>query len=290
MFPTRRFDRGREPIKANIMAEGSWRKLALITGASAGIGAAFASAYGALGYDLALVARRKDRLAALASKLAETRGIEAFALPADLARLDAQETIMAALASRGRQADILINNAGFGIPRAFTDAPWSEQRDFLVNMALAPCALAYAVIPGMVGRGWGRIINVASIAGFAPGVAGNTLYPGVKSLMIKFSQALDSEYRAAGLKVTALCPGSTRTDFASEAGYQHLLSPSSRRFAQTPEQVASAAIRGNEAGRVIVIPGWTNRLAVALMRGLPEPLVRAAINAGAAKYRLPKAD
>jgi short-subunit dehydrogenase len=159
-----------------------------------------------------------------------------------------------------------------------------------MSMALAPCALAYAVIPGMAERRWGRIINVASIAGFAPGVAGNTLYPGVKSLMIKFSQALDAEYRAAGLKVTALCPGSTRTEFAAEAGYQHLLAPRAQRFAQTAEQVAEAAIRGNEAGRVIVIPGWTNRLAVALMRGLPEPLVRAVINAGAAKYRLPKAE
>jgi hypothetical protein len=270
------------------MAEAS-RRLALITGASAGIGAAFASAYGRLGYDLALVARRKDRLEALAAKLAEAHGVEAFALPADLAQAQAETPIMAGLAHRGRHVDVLVNNAGFGIPRAFTDAPWSEQRDFLMSMALAPCALAYAAIPGMVERRWGRIINVASIAGFAPGVAGNTLYPGVKSLMIKFSQALDAEYRAAGLKVTALCPGTTRTEFAAEAGYQHLLNPSAQRFAQAPDEVVGAAIRGNEAGRVIVIPGWTNRLAVALMRGLPEPLVRAAINAGAAKYRLPKA-
>jgi short-subunit dehydrogenase len=282
-----RFDRAHEPIEVPGMT--SSRKLALITGASAGIGAAFASAYGALGCDLVLVARRKDRLEALASKLAEMNGVEAIALPADLARLDAQEPIMAALASRGRHVDILVNSAGFGIPRKFIDAPWSEQQDFLISMALAPCALAYSAIPGMTERRWGRIINVASIAGFAPGVAGNTLYPGVKGLMIKFSQALDSEYRGAGLKITALCPGSTRTDFASEAGYGHLISPSERRFAQTADEVVAAAIRGNEAGRVIVIPGWTNRLAVALMRGLPEPLVRAAINAGAAKYRLPKA-
>jgi short-subunit dehydrogenase len=272
------------------MVEASSRKLALITGASAGIGAAFAAAYGALGFDLALVARRKDRLETLAAKLAEAHGIEAFSIPADLARADAQEPIMATLASRGRHVDVLVNNAGFGIPRRFTDAPWNEQRDFLMSMALAPCALAYSAIPGMVERRWGRIINVASIAGFAPGVAGNTLYPGVKGLMIKFSQALDAEYRAAGLKITALCPGSTRTDFAAEAGYQHLLAPSAQLFAQTPAAVAATAIRGNEAGRLIVIPGWTNRLAVALMRGLPEPLVRTVINAGAAKYRLPKAE
>ena len=272
------------------MAEASSRRLVLITGASAGIGAAFAGAYAARGFDLALVARRKDRLEALARQLSQSHGVEAFALPADLSATDAQAPIMAELQARGRHVDVLVNNAGFGIPRDFTNAPWNEQRDFLMSMALAPCALAYAVIPGMAERRWGRIINVASIAGFAPGVAGNTLYPGVKSLMIKFSQALDAEYRASGLQVTALCPGSTRTEFAAEAGYKHLLKPSAERFALTAEQVAETGVRGNEAGRLIVIPGWTNRLAVALMRILPEPLVRAAINAGAAKYRLPKAD
>lgn len=265
------------------------RRLALITGASAGLGAAFAEAYAARGCDVALVARRKERLEALAARLSATHAVEALAIPADLADLEAQVPVMAALGARGRDVDILINNAGFGIPRIFTDAAWREQRDFLMSMALAPCALAYAVIPGMAARGSGRIINVASIAGFAPGVAGNTLYPGVKSLMIKFSQALDAEYRAAGLKVTALCPGSTRTDFAASAGYSHLLGAQAQRFAQSPEAVVAAAIRGNEAGRVVVIPGWTNRLAVTLMRALPEGLVRAAIGAGAARYRLPKA-
>lgn len=272
------------------MAQAGLRRLALITGGSAGIGAAFAEAYAARGFDLALVARRKDRLEALAADLSARYAVEAFAVPADLACADAQAPIMAALAARGRHVDILVNNAGFGVARHFTDAPWSVQREFLMTMAVAPCGLAYAVIPGMAGRGWGRIINVASIAGFAPGVAGNTLYPGVKSLMIKFSQALDAEYRAQGVKVTALCPGSTQTEFADQAGYRHLIGPWARRFTQDAGQVAEAAIRGNDAGRVIVIPGWTNRLAVAVMRGLPEPLVRRAINAGAARYRLPKVD
>ena len=264
------------------------RKLALITGASAGIGAAFARAYAAKGYDLALVARRGDRLAELGAELSARYGIEAFAIAADLSILDAEAPVMAALAERGRHVDILVNDAGFGIPRIFTDAPWSQQQDFLMTLAVTPCALAYAVIPGMVARGHGSIINVASVAGFSPGVAGNTLYPAVKGLMIKFSQALDAEYRARGLRITALCPGSTRTEFTAEAGIDHLMDKSSP-FSQTAEAVVETAIRGNERGRVVVIPGWHNRLAVALMRALPEPLVRAAINAGAAKYRLPKA-
>jgi short-subunit dehydrogenase len=263
------------------------RKLALITGASAGIGAAFAKAYAARGFDLALVARRADRLQALAAELSACNGIEAFAVPADLSVPEAHAPIMAALAARDRSVDALINNAGFGVARHFIDVPWSEQRDFLMTMAVAPCALVYAALPGMKARGWGRIINVASIAGFAPGVQANTLYPGVKSLMIKFSQALDAECRASGVKVTAVCPGATQSEFAAEAGYQHLMSGAAGRFTQSSDRVVQIAIRANEAGRVVVIPGWHNRLAVALMRGLPEPLVRGVINTGAAKFRLP---
>jgi short-subunit dehydrogenase len=264
------------------------RKLALITGASAGIGAAFARAYAARGYDLALVARREDRLEALGAELSARHGISAFAIPADLSIFEAEKPVMAALAERGREVDALVNNAGFGISRIFTDVPWSDQRDFLMTLAVTPCALAYAVIPGMVERGAGAVINVASVAGFSPGVAGNTLYPGVKNLMIKFSQALDSEYRAKGLKISALCPGSTKTEFAAEAGFQHIIDKSPNPFTQTADAVVEIALRANDKGRVIVIPGWHNRLAVALMRGLPEPLVRAVVNAGAAKYRLEK--
>jgi uncharacterized protein len=260
------------------------RRLALITGASAGIGAAFARAYARRGLDVALVARRADRLEALAKALTESHGVAAFAIPADLSVPEAHVPILAALAARGRQVDVLINDAGFGIARTFTGVPWETQREFLMTMAVAPCALAYAVLPGMAARGFGRIVNVASVAGFAPGVAGNTLYPAVKSLMIKFSQSLDAEYRAKGIFVTALCPGTTASEFAVRAGYQDKLASAPRAFSNTAEEVVDAAIRGNEAGRIIVIPGWHNKVAVALMGVLPEKLVRAAINAGAAKY------
>ena len=268
------------------MADSPPRRLALITGASAGIGAAFARAYAARGFDLALVARRRERLEALAGELTHKHGVEAFAIAADLSAPEAQTPVLEAVEERGRHVDALVNNAGFGIPRFFTEAPWHEQRDFLMTMAVAPCALAYAVIPGMAERRWGRIINVSSIAGFAPGVAANTLYPGVKGLMIKFSQALDAEYRDKGLKVTAICPGSTQSEFAAHAGYQHLMNQHPSPFVQTADRVAEIAVTANEAGRVVVIPGWHNRIAVALMRLVPEPMVRSLINAGAAKYRL----
>ena len=270
------------------MTSGAPRRLVLITGASAGIGAAFARAYAARGFDLALVARRRDRLDALAADLGRAHGVDAFAVAADLAIFEAEAPVMAALAARGRVVDVLVNNAGFGIPQSFTGVPWPRQRDFLMTLAVTPCALAYAVIPGMVAKGEGSILNIASVAGFAPGVGGNTLYPAVKSLMIKFSQSLDSEYRGRGLKVTAVCPGTTMSEFAETAGIPGRESLKPGLGVQTAEAVVETAIRGNEAGRVVVIPGWHNRLAVGLMRTLPEPLVRGVIDAAAARYR-PKA-
>lgn len=262
------------------------RPLVLITGASSGIGAAFARAYAARGHDLALVARRADRLEALAAELAAAHGIEAFALPADLARLDAQAPILEAIAARGRYVDVLVNNAGFGIAQSFTGVPWERQRDFLMILVVNACGLAYGVIPGMVERGGGAIVNVASLAGFAPGAAGHTLYPGAKSLAIRFSQALDAEYRAKGLRVTAVCPGFTLTEFADVNGTREIMDEAPRRLFQTADQVALAAIAANARGKVVVVPGWHNQLAAGLMRYLPESLIAAVIRRGAAKYHL----
>jgi uncharacterized protein len=262
------------------------RRLVLVTGASAGIGAAFARAYAKRGFDLALVARRADRLQALAGELSASHGIEAFVVAADLAQFEGHAPVLEAIAARGRVVDGLVNCAGFGIAHDFAGVPWDRQRDFLMTMVTAACGLAHAVIPGMAERGWGRIVNVASVAAFSPGVAGNSLYPGAKMLLVKFSQSLDAELRAEGVKVTAICPGATDSEFAQVAGIDKVVDPTRRMFSQTAEEVVEAAIRGNEAGRVVVIPGWHNRLAVSLMRTLPEPWVRAAISAGSAKYRL----
>jgi short-subunit dehydrogenase len=261
------------------------RPLALVTGASAGLGEAFARAYAGRGLDVALTARREDRLRALADELAAEHGIEALVIPADLARFEGHAPVLAVIAAAGRSVDVLVNNAGFGIAQDFIDVSWDRQRDFLMTMAVAPCALAHAVIPGMVERGGGAIINVASLAGFSPGVAGNSLYPGVKSLMIKFSQSLDAEYRDKGVKVTAICPGFTKTEFAEAAGIQHTMDASPRLFWQTAEAVVETAIDANDAGRVVVVPGLHNKLAAFLLRRLPQGLVRGVIAAGSAKYR-----
>jgi uncharacterized protein len=259
------------------------RDLALITGASAGLGAAFARAYAARGLDVALVARRLERLEALAAELHAAHGVEAVVIAADLARFEAHEPVMAAL---GRHVDVLVNNAGFGIAQSFAGVPWARQRDLLMTMVVTPCALARAVIPGMVKRGRGAIVNVSSLAAFSPGVAGHSLYPGAKSLLLKFSQALDAEYGKAGIRVTAVCPGATESEFSQVAGTEGVMAADRWRFTQSAESVVETAIRANEAGRLVVVPGWRNKLAAALMQTLPEPLVRAILAAGSARYHL----
>ncbi len=262
------------------------KRLALITGASAGLGAAFARAYAARGYDLALVARRTDRLEALAAELRSAHGIEAFAIGADLAVYEAESLVIEAVNAHGRSVDLLVNNAGFSIPQSFAAVPWERQRDFLMTLIVSACGLAHAVIPPMVERGRGAIINVASLAGFSPGMAGHTLYPAAKSFAIKFSEALDAEYRGKGLRVTAVCPGFTRTEFALVNGTQAVMDASPRVFFQTAGPVVETAIRANEKGRVVVVPGWHNKVAAALLRYLPEPIVKAVIAAGSARFHL----
>ena len=140
------------------------RPLALITGASAGIGAAFARAYAARGYDLALSARRADRLEALAAELAAAHGIEAFAIPADLAVFEAHAAVLAAVSARGRTVDALVNNAGFSIAQSFVGGPWTRLRDCLMTLVVNACVLAYGVNPGMVERRRGTIVNLKAIS------------------------------------------------------------------------------------------------------------------------------
>jgi short-subunit dehydrogenase len=261
------------------------RGLVLITGASAGLGEAFARAYARRGRNLVLAARRKDRLDVLAETLSKAHGIEAFVLPVDLSRLDAHETVLKALPD-DRFVETLVNNAGFGIPQDYLHVPWSRQRDFLMTLVVNVCGLTHALAPAMVERQRGEIINTASLAGFSPGAPGNTLYPAAKSFVMKFSQSLNAELREHGVRVTALSPGFVRTDFLKTAGVGDVAESAPRLFWQTADEVVETAIRANEAGRVIVVPGWHNKVAAAMMKYLPDSLTGALIRRGAAKHRI----
>ena len=147
-------------------------KTALVTGASSGIGKAFAELLAAKGYAVVLTARRSDRLEALAAELRQRHGVSTHTIVADLAQPDASQHIAAELASRGLMIDVLVNNAGYGVPGSYVNVPWGDHARFMQVMVTAVLDLTYRLLPGMLDRGWGRIINIASVAGMVPSPAG----------------------------------------------------------------------------------------------------------------------
>jgi short-subunit dehydrogenase len=260
------------------------RPFAVVTGASAGIGVAFARALAEGGYDLALVARRLDRLEKVAAELRAAHGCEAIPIRADLAELDAHLPIIDALA--GRNVDALVNNAGYSLPKTYAATAWREQRDFVLTLVLSVAGLTHAVLPGMIARKQGRIIMVGSMAALSPGGAGHTLYPAAKSFVHKFALSLDAEVRAKGVRVTCVHPGFTETEFSVANNTKDLLGQAPRSFVTTADAVVRAALRANDNGRVIVIPGAHNALAAALMKYLPDGVVAPLLRGAAEKYRV----
>lgn len=175
-----------------VSREGTGRT-ALVTGASAGIGRAFAELLAARGYHLVVTARRRDRLEAVAAMLRQQHGVSVHVIVADLADPAAPAALVAEIASRGLHVDVLINNAGYGVSGRLTALPWETHQAFLQVMVAAVCELSYRVLPGMAERRWGRIVNVASLAGLLPAPAGHTLYAASKAFLIRFSEALGAE-------------------------------------------------------------------------------------------------
>lgn len=247
------------------------RRLALVTGASAGIGAAFARALASQGCDLALTARRADRLSALAEELESRHGVSARVITADLADPSAPAAILAALADRGSAPDILINNAGYGLPGTFAATDWADQAAFIQVMMTAPCELAHRALPGMRAQRYGRIINVASLAGLLPGAAGHTLYAASKAFLIRFSESLHLEAAASGVHVTALCPGFTYSEFHDANGTRDLVASGTGRWMwQSAEAVVADGLAAVEANRPVRTPGLHNRMIARFARLIPE--------------------
>lgn len=248
---------------------------ALITGASAGIGEAFARVLAGRGFDLILTARRRDRLEKLAAGLAATAGVRAEAIPADLARPETPAFLQAEAERRGLRADWLVNNAGYGLPGVFTAHPWPAHEDFIRVMITAPIELCHRFLPGMIARGYGRIINVSSVAGLSPAPAGSTLYAASKSCLVRFSQSLAQEVRPQGVLVSAFCPGFTRTEFHDVSGTRKEVSRYPRLMWMDAETAARRAVSAVERGRIIYVPGAVNRILWFFARHAPEgPAVR----------------
>ena len=262
------------------------RRLALVTGASAGIGAAFARIYASHGYDVALTARRADRLTLLADEIRMKYGVETLVIAADLAETSAPQAILDHLASHGRHVDALVNNAGYGIAGPYGVTPWAQHAAFIQVMLTAPSELAHKVLPGMVERRFGRIVNVASLAGLVPGAGGATLYGAVKSYLVKFTQSLHLENLNSGVQVSALCPGFTYSEFHDVNGNREQIN------AATPpwlwlgaDEVAAAGYEAVEANRPICVPGAPNKAIAAVAKILPDEWALALMASQGSRFR-----
>ncbi len=243
-------------------------KTALITGASAGIGAEFARALAARGTNVVLVARSEDRLRALADELARDHGVRAEVVAADLTRAGAAKELRAAVDARGLAVDLLINNAGFGTHGPFeTLAPARDHDEVALNVA-AVVDLTHLFLPAMLERGDGAVVNVASTAGFQP-VPYMAVYGATKAFVLSFSEALWAECRGRGVRVLALCPGATATEFFDVVGTEDAVLGVKR----TPAQVVETGLRALERGRPSAIDGLANYLLAQTTRVAPRAMV-----------------
>jgi uncharacterized protein len=248
--------------------------LALITGASSGIGAAFAAALAQRKYDLIVVARRQDRLDELARSIERSHGVKVESLAADLTRdqdlAQVEQRIHAA-----SQLDLLINNAGFGSRGKFFETDLARQDQMHRLHVLATMRLTHAALAGMVTRSKGGIINVSSVAGFwqAPG---NVSYCATKCWMNSFTEGLALELAGARspVKVQALCPGYTRSEFHDAAGLNrnHI----GAGMWMSAEEVVAESLRGLDQGKTFVIPGWRYKAATFLLKHMPRAILRGA--------------
>ena len=248
----------------------------LITGASSGIGRELARLFAADGSDLILVARRGDRLRALADELKDRHGTRALPLPADLGDPGTPAMLQAAIEGQGRRVDVLVNNAGFGARGLFTELDAGRQLAMVQVNVAALVDLTRRFLPGMVARERGGVLNLGSQAGFVPGPR-MAVYYATKAFVLSFTEALAEELRGRNVRVSVLAPGPVATEFADTAGMRD-----SRLFRMSVEdavQVARAAHRGFRRGQVIVVPSPQGRLGIAAARFAPRALVRRFVHA-----------
>jgi uncharacterized protein len=227
--------------------------VALVTGASAGIGRELARGLAARGHSLLLVARRGDRLEQLAAELSDRHGIGAEAIPADMTDAGERDRMAAEVERRGLTVEVLVNNAGFGIYRAFADSDRERELQQVRLLVEAVVDLDARYVPAMVERGRGAVRNVASTAGFQP-LPGNGTYSASKSFVLFHSEALHEEVRNRGVTVTAVCPGPVHTEF-QETSEPLFMARVPKFLHRAPEPVADEALRAVEAGKRTVVPG-----------------------------------
>ena len=245
------------------------RKTALVTGASSGIGEELARVHARHGGDLVIVARRQDRLEALKAELEKAHGITVHVLVKDLTQAEAPQQIFDELQARGVLVDYLINNAGFGYWGLFHEQDWARNEAMIKVNILALAALTRLFLPPMIERHSGRILNLASMAGFVPGPL-QAVYYASKAFVISFSEALADELAGTGVTVTVLCPGPTETEFTRRPEMQGVALL--RRMA-SPRKVAEIGYHAMLRGKTVIVPSATGKLVMhGLLRLSPRKL------------------
>lgn len=244
----------------------------MITGASAGLGAEFARQCAARGEEIVLVARRRDRLEAVAAEIGGTAHI----FVADLAEQDAAASLVAQIEAEGLTIGTLINNAGFGLAGKFMSHPLGRIDEMIDLNVRTLVDLCHLVLPAMRERGQGAICNLASTAAFQPG-PNMAVYYATKAFVLSFTEALHHELKGSGIRVSALCPGPTATEFGSVAGTN--ISSALDRITGDAVSVVRAGLRGLDRNKAVVIPGWANKTTANISRILPRAAMRRIVGA-----------
>ena len=246
-------------------------RTALITGASAGIGLEFAKVFAERGFDVILVARREDKLQEIAAEIKAQFGQLAHVIAADLGDPAAAQRIYDEVAQRGLKVDALVNNAGYALNKGFLEAEWQEHANFIQVLNTSMVQLCYLFGRDMRDNGYGRIINLASVAAFSPQLKGN-LYGAAKSFVLDFTQAIDLELREHNIYCTALCPGFTYSEFHDVMGTRGAVNRLPRFLWMDAHTVAQEGYDAVMEGKAVYINGLVNQGMSQLMAHLPLSL------------------
>ncbi len=244
---------------------------ALVTGATAGIGAAFARRLAQEGHDLVIVARDAARLDRNAAQLRTQHGVQVDVIPADLATDDGQESVAVRLQDPNRPVDVLVNNAGLSLNTPFLRSSVERETEMLNLNVHAVMRLTLAALPGMVERRHGAIVNVSSVAGFGAAMPGST-YPATKAWVTNFSESVALSVATFGVRVMALCPGYVRTEFHQRAGINMSKTPNWMWL--DADELVQDGLRDLRRGKVVSVPNWKYKVAVFGLRHLPRPLLQ----------------
>jgi uncharacterized protein len=248
---------------------------ALVTGASSGIGRAMTCLLAEQGYDVVVVARRADRLESLQAELERRHRVCVHPLVSDLADPASPADICTTLTAKGIAVDFLVNNAGYALAGRYAETDWDDQERFVRVMALAPLEFTHRLLPPMLRAGWGRIVNVSSIAALTLASPNSVLYAATKTLLMSFSEGLALETVNTGVHCTVSLPGVTATEFFERSGlHEHASRRFTRALLMSPEDVADQAYRAVTKGRPRVVHGWHHRLLGSVVTHAPTPLRR----------------